>query len=124
VPIERKPKIRAVPAMTAAESLSPESREWYESVCDRWEVKPHHERLLLTACQAWDTSEEMRRVLDIEGGVYFNPRLGSYRPRPEVQIQHDATVRMMRALRDLGLDAPPAAAVGPLALRHGNTKGA
>jgi len=70
----------------------------------------------LVAAQAWDLAEQMRTLPEAEGYTYFVQRLGAFRPRPEAQIMHAAQLRMMRALRDLGLDDAPAP-LGPLALR-------
>jgi hypothetical protein len=97
------------------------SREWVDSVKRGWTVDEHHERILLVAAQSWELSEQMRVVLDAEGYTYFVARLGAFRPRPEAQIMHDAQLRFLRALRDLGLDDAPLPS-GPLALRHGNRR--
>lgn len=121
----RRPKIELVaPATSVAtglEHLSVASRAWVEGVEAGWSVDEHHRRLLLVAAQAWDLAEQMRELLDAEGYVYYVQRLGNYRPRPEAQIMHDAQLRMLRALRDLGLDDAPVP-MGPLALRHGNRR--
>jgi hypothetical protein len=100
---------------------SAESRAWVESVRQGWTVDEHHERMLLVAAQAWDLSEQMRQVLEAEGYTYYVARLGAYRPRPEAQIMHDAQLRLLRALRDLGLDDAPTPSE-PMALRHGNAR--
>jgi phage terminase small subunit len=122
-PAKATRKLEAVPDsdVSAPEHLSAESRAWVESIRQGWTVDAHHERMLLVAAQAWDLSEQMREVLEAEGYTYYVQRLGAYRPRPEAQIMHDAQLRLLRALRDLGLDDAPIPS-GPLALRHGNKR--
>ena len=123
-PKPRKPILIPVPDASAPGGghLSPESAAWVESVKAGWTVDEHHERILLVAAQAWDLAERMRAILEAEGYTYFVQRLQAHRPRPEAQIMHDAELRMLRALKDLGLDDAPLPA-GPLALRHGNKRG-
>ena len=47
--------------------LRPATREWWASVVDRWDLEPHHVRLLTMACVAWDRHEEARALIAPQG---------------------------------------------------------
>jgi P27 family predicted phage terminase small subunit len=68
-------------------------------------LEDEHDRArLLAACEACDRMTEAREVLDTEGLTYLD-RFDQPKPRPEIAVERDSRVAMLRALRELGLDA-------------------
>ena len=103
--------------MTAPKHLAPDTRKWWRSVTESYELEPHHVRLLTLASQAWDRAEEAREAL-AESGIVYEDRFGQPRARPEVGIERDNRLAFARLLRELDLDvAPPASAARPPMLR-------
>src|SRR5215510_9982785 len=86
--------------------LRPATRAWVRQVCKEYELESHHEKLLLTVANSWDRILEAREKLAAEGLDYTDSR-GVRRPHPAVKLEHDATIRMMRGLRELDLDVSP-----------------
>ena len=65
---------------------------------------PHDLARLAAACEARDRCAEARAVLD-ESGLIYTDRFDQPKPRPEVAIERDSRMAMLRALRELGLDS-------------------
>ena len=76
---------------------------------DRWDLEPHHVRLLTMACVAWDRHEEARALI-AEQGLTTETKAGGSRCHPAVRIESDCRLQFARLLRELDLDleAPPA----------------
>ena len=100
--------------MAAPKHLKPATRKWFDSVLESYELEPHHLRLLTLAAQAWDEAELARKALE-EHGYTYEDRFGAPRSRPEVAIQRDARLGLVRVLRELALDInePPAGSRPP-----------
>ena len=79
------------------------TRQWYASVLEDYELEPHHVRLLVMACDAWDRATAARDVINAEGLTYIDHR-GAPRARPEVAIERDARIAFARLIRELDLD--------------------
>src|SRR5262245_27134891 len=94
--------------------LSPTMREWFDHVISTYRLEPHHQHLLLLACENLDEAQAARRVLAAEG-MTLPTRDGAKRSHPAAAIARDATLAFCRILRELDLDhaAPPAAARPP-----------
>ena len=80
------------------------TRRWAEGILDAYEFEPHHEKLLVLACQAWDQGERARARLARFGVTYLD-RFKQPRIRPEVKVEHDARIAFARILRELRLDS-------------------
>ena len=95
--------------------LRPATREWWGSVVTRWELEPHHVKLLTLAAEAWDRSQEAREQLEKDGGLTITKASGP-RLHPCVKVKEQAEIAFARLLRelDLDLDAPPAASLPAL----------
>jgi phage terminase small subunit len=103
-------------------SLRRETRRWFKSVTDRYELQDHHFRLLLLAAQAWDEGAAAGEAL-AEHGLTYLDRFETPRARPEVAIRRDARIAFARMLRELGIDdAQPPSAPG-WAPSRSNAKG-
>lgn len=62
-------------------------------------------RLLRLACEALQTAESARQVLEREGLTYLD-RFGAPRPRPEARLQTAAMTTFRALVRELRLDPP------------------
>jgi P27 family predicted phage terminase small subunit len=83
--------------------LSSETAQWWQSVMDEYALEPHHVRLLTLACEAYDSAQQAREVLQREGKIFID-RFDQPKPRPEVAIQRDSAIGFARMLRELDLD--------------------
>lgn len=88
---------------TPPSHLRPETRQWWDSVVDEFELSDHHLKLLQAAAEAWDEYQIARSAIQ-QHGMTFTDKHGQPRERPEVSIARQARVAFMRALRELGLD--------------------
>ena len=89
------------------------TRRWYAGVVADYQLDPHHLKLLVLCCEAFDRCQEARQVLAAEGMVYVD-RFGAPKPRPEISIERDSRLAFARLLRELGLDvAEPVEAPRP-----------
>jgi phage terminase small subunit len=96
--------------------LNADTGHWWASVMREYQLEPHHVRLLTLACEAYDSAQEAREVLQLEGKVYVD-RFDQPKPRPEVAIQRDSAIGFARMLRELDLDiAAPTDRARPPAL--------
>jgi P27 family predicted phage terminase small subunit len=98
--------------------LSPSARHWWETTVDRYELEPHHLRLLQLLCEAWDRYEEARQQL-AQDGLTVPGREGGIRPHPCIVIERDARAAVARLVRELDLDTEPQVSerIGPPPLR-------
>ena len=87
---------------TAPSYLSKESREWFGLVATSFELEPHHVRLLVLACEAWDEKESARAEV-AKSGETFIDRYGQPREHPAVGTGRQARIQFARLVRDLGL---------------------
>ena len=46
-----------------------QTKEWFQSVIDQYELEEHHTRILTLACEAWERSQEARITLNKLGMV-------------------------------------------------------
>ena len=97
--------------------LQPLTQAWWLSVVTRWELDPHHVRLLSLAAEAWDRKEQARELLARDGLLVDDADHGP-RPHPAVKIEQDSRLAFTRLIRELDLDvSPPVASARPPALR-------
>lgn len=96
--------------------LRPNTRKWWKSVVEEWELDEHHVRLLTLAAEAWDRCQEAREILAREGLTYTD-RFGQPVSRPEVAIEKDSRIAFARLLRELDLDSEPMQESRPPAMR-------
>ncbi len=85
--------------------LRADTREWWTSVLDEFELEEHHIKLLTLACEAWDRCQQARQVLR-EHGLTYDDRFSQPRNRPEVTVERDSRLasaqRLMRSFRQAG----------------------
>ena len=103
---------------SAPDFLQPPTRAWWTSVCERWELEPHHIRLLTMAAVAWDRHEEARALL-ARDGLVTDTKAGGLRCHPAAKIESDCRLQFARLIRELDLDleAPAPVASRPAPLR-------
>ena len=87
----------------APKHLTAPTRQWWEAVCEQWELEDHHRRLLTLAGESWDRAVQARKAI-AEQGLTYNDRFGTPRARPEISIERDSRLAFARLLRELGLD--------------------
>ena len=80
--------------------LSPATKKWWLGIAS--DLEPYQLRVLTVAAEAWDRKEQARVELAANGLTFVDDR-GGVRPRPEVQIEKDARIAFLRALRELRL---------------------
>lgn len=83
--------------------LSPETKKWFASVMRGFELEPHHQRLLVLACESWDRTEQARRAI-AENGITFRDKNGMPRARPEIRIERESKLTFEKLVRAMGLD--------------------
>jgi P27 family predicted phage terminase small subunit len=88
--------------------LSSQSRKWWLSVVNDYELQSHHLRLLTLAAEALDRAQEAREILQ-EENIIVHDRYGKPKAHPAVAIERDSRLAFARLLRELDLDAsqPP-----------------
>lgn len=96
----------------APSHLAPETRRWWRSVVENYELEEHHRKLLTLAGEAWDRACQARRLIADEGPV-FHDRFGQPRRHPAVGIEEQCRVQFARILRELDLDGDPHPDVRP-----------
>jgi phage terminase small subunit len=92
-------------ATHAPKHLSKPSKSlWRKIVADYGlDDEAHALETLRLACEALDRGEQARAALAIHGTTYTD-RAGAHRARPEVAIERDSRIAVMRAFRELSLD--------------------
>jgi P27 family predicted phage terminase small subunit len=83
--------------------LKAESRAWWLSIVQTYELEDHHIRLLTLAAGAWDRAEQARLAL-LKKGITYDDHNGNPRQRPEIMIERDARILFARLVKQLGLD--------------------
>ena len=88
--------------------LRAETRRWWSSIYNSFELESHHVKLLTAAAQALDRAEQAREAIR-KRGMTYQDRFGQPRARPEVAIERDSRLAFARLVRELGLDSenPP-----------------
>jgi phage terminase small subunit len=92
--------------------LRAETKKWFSSVLEEYELEDHHVRLLTLACEAWDRATLAREAI-AEHGLTYLDRFSSPRKRPEVSIAEAATIAFARLVREMSLDVEPPEASRP-----------
>jgi phage terminase small subunit len=111
VPAADRFKADSGPPPPPPEHLRPATKAWWLAVLDDFELARHEYRTLQVAAEAWDRKEQAREAV-IAHGLTFTDDKGMIRARPEVQIERDARIAYLRALRELNLDTEPPEPVG------------
>jgi hypothetical protein len=103
-------------AVKDLQDLRPATRAWVKQILVEFQLESQHRRQLLIAARAWDRVLDARDALNVHGMTYEDKK-GIIRPRPEIKIEHDGSIRFLRALRELDLDSEVLPEVRPPALR-------
>jgi phage terminase small subunit len=93
------------------EHLTPLTKAWWLGVTADYALEPHQLRTLQAAAEAWDRYQQARESIAQHGLTYVDGK-GMIRSRPEVQIERDARVAFLRAMRELNLAVEPPAGAG------------
>ena len=84
--------------------LRPDTKAWWQSVHQDYDLEEHHSRLLTMACEAWDRACQAREIL-AEDGITLGGREGGGRPHPCIAIERDSRIAFARLVAQLNLDA-------------------
>jgi phage terminase small subunit len=87
--------------------LRPETRRWWRSVAEDYELEEHHLKLLTLAAGAWDRAEQSREILAEQGLTFTDSKLNRLTAHPAVAIERDSRLAFARLLRELDLDTEP-----------------
>lgn len=87
----------------AFKKLEPSTRKWITSLKKRYVLEDYHERLLILAGQAWDRTQQARRLIGKEGSVQID-RFGQKKAHPSIQIEAVSMLNFAKLLREVGLD--------------------
>ena len=96
--------------------LGPESKEFFSRIVGTFELETHHLKLLRLACEAYDRTQEARKILAKEGLTAQDAR-GGIKCHPAIAIERDSRLAFARLLREIGLpsdadeEAPRAPAI-------------
>src|ERR1700737_3375265 len=102
--------------ITPPNHLKPETKKWFTSVVEEYELEPHHIKLLILASESWDRGCQAREAL-AEHGICYTDRFGAPRKRPEVSVAEASTIAFARLTRELDLDCGSPATPQPPALQ-------
>ena len=83
--------------------LRAETRKWWLSVTEDYDLELHHLRLLSMAAETWDEYCAAREAIKKHGMTYAD-RFGQPKSRPEIAIERDCRIGFARLIRELGLD--------------------
>ena len=89
--------------MKAPAHLTESTTQWFEEVCEQFELESHHLKLLQLAAEALDRVTEARAIID-KAGIVIEDRFGAPRTHPAVAIERDSRIAYARLLRELDLD--------------------
>ena len=92
--------------MTPPKHLQVAGRRLWRSVTSEYDVAGPDLVVLQAACEAADRVTEAREAITRDG-PYVEGRFG-IRAHPALGIERDSRIAMLRALRELGLEAPAA----------------
>ncbi|HUW09670.1 MAG TPA: P27 family phage terminase small subunit [Anaerolineae bacterium] len=106
VPEEEGKKRRAETTPRAPGHLTRTTRSWWRQVMSEYELESHHIKLLTLACEAWDRTQQARKILLKEGLVQID-RFGQKKAHPCVTIEKDSRLAFAKILREMALDLEP-----------------
>ena len=76
-------------AIAPPKHLQPETKKWFSSVLEEYELEPHHIVLLTLAAESWDRASQARLTI-AEHGICFTDRFGAPRKHPAVSVEEAA----------------------------------
>jgi len=82
--------------------LRPESKKWFLSVLDDYDLEESEIKILTLACEAFDRATQAREAIT-EHGIYFTDRFGSPRKHPAVSVEESARIAFARLVRELDI---------------------
>ncbi len=96
----------AAKAARAPSHLSRSSKVIWRKLATDYDLgrEPHALLALTAALEARDRCEQARKQIAAEG-LTVSTEAGSLKPHPAVNIERDSRLSMLRALRELSLDA-------------------
>jgi phage terminase small subunit len=107
--------------LKAPAHLRPDTRTWWQSAHQDYDLGEHHSRLLTLACEAWDRACQAREIL-AKHGIIIGGRQAAARPHPAIAIERDSRLAFARLIAQLSLDAEPPGADASMRAAHRSTR--
>lgn len=92
--------------------LRPATQRWWDTIVSEFDLDETLLPTLQLAAETWDRYSEAREALATHGTVYTD-RFGQPKKRPEVDVEKEARIGYLRAMRELGLDVDGPAEESP-----------
>ena len=87
--------------------LSAAARRWWKSLHSEYElVTPDQLLVLESGLQSYDRWQQARALVD-ENGTTLMDRFGQRKLNPDVLVERDSRLSMLRSFKALGLDIVP-----------------
>ncbi len=90
------------PQLKTPKHLRKETRRWFKSVVNRYEMTEEDVRLLTLAAEARDRAEQAREILAVEG-IQRKDRFQINQVHPCVAVERDSRISYARLMRELNL---------------------
>jgi AcrR family transcriptional regulator len=91
-------------ALLPPKHLRTDTAAWFTSIIKGYELDPHHLKLLIKACEAWDRSEKACEAI-AKHGMTYEDRFGAPRARPTAEQQFADIGFDAASLRQIALQA-------------------
>jgi phage terminase small subunit len=88
----------------APKYLKAETRKWFNSVLENYELESHHLKILILASEAWDRCQQAREEIKKNKKLTIEDRFGQVRSHPAIAIERDNKILFARLIRELGFD--------------------
>ena len=83
--------------------LQPATRRWLEYIRTKFVLQSHHLRVLVTACEMWDRSQQALEAIR-EHGLLIQDRFGGLKKNLAVETERSSKTLFLKAVCQLGLE--------------------
>ncbi len=104
--LKMKPPLDEPQRMQPPKHLSKAAAAFFRQVIEDYELRTHHEHLLVLACEALDRSESARKEIE-SYGAFYTDSTGARKAHPAIAIERAARLSFAHLVRELGLDTEP-----------------
>jgi phage terminase small subunit len=96
----KKTKVKAEKTI----ELRASTKDWIETVNQKYVLDNHHKMLLELAGRAWDRAFDAGLAIGKAGSGFYTDSRGTMKPIPAIKIEVDSSNLFARLIRELGLD--------------------
>lgn len=97
--------------------LRAETRAFFDSVTENYELEEHQKKILLSACECWDRVTEAKERIE-KDGAYVRDRFDQLKAHPGIIVERDNRTLFARLMRELNLDCEISADNRPPKLKY------